>query len=296
MRERNINVLLVEDDPLAAQLFLGQLGRDAGSEFLCERAENLAQAIRQVRAEPYDVVVLDLMLPDSAGLETLARLRAEAEHLPIVVLTGLDDERTALEALERGAQDYLVKGELSPRLISRSIRYSIERQRLTEALRSLSLLDELTGLYNRRGFRTLAEQELKVAQRMERGVALIFADVLEFKRINDEHGHLVGDQALRRVAELLRRTFRSSDLLARFGGDEFIVFTIHAQREGIQKALERLRANLKRESDEADAPYELDLSLGVEWVGRDEIPEIDDLLARADQELVEAKRRRKSLM
>ncbi len=293
MPRKTIHVLLVEDDPVAAGLFHAQLRADFAIRFEFELADSLARALDLVREKPLDVVVLDLMLPDSEGLETLETMRAEAGPLPIIVLTGLDDEDLALRAVERGAQDYLVKGETSGRMISRALLYAIERQRLLEALRGLSLLDDLTGLYNRRGFLTLAEQQLGLARRMGRGVALVFADVDGFKAINDTLGHLAGDRALRRVARALRDTFRGSDVVARFGGDEFIVLAPQPSRTSIEGCIHRLRKNLLANPGiDTDITPKLSLSLGIEWCDSDDELPLAELVARADRRLYEEKQRK----
>ena len=210
MAKREITVLLIEDDPVAAGLFEAQIASDFTTRFETVTADTFGKALELIDQRVFDVAALDLILPDARGLEALDRLRAAADELPIVVLTGLDDEGMAVEALQHGAQDYLVKGELTGRLISRSLRYAIERQRLTEALRALSLLDEPSGLFNRRGFTILAEQQLKTARRFGRGIGLIEIEVAP----GDDGG--AGDE--RRgagVAKVLCDTFRGSGAASR---------------------------------------------------------------------------------
>jgi PleD family two-component response regulator len=146
----------------------------------------LHQGLSRLTEGGIDIVLLDLALPDAHGLETLVQLREQEADVPVVVLTGMNDEALAIASLQAGAQDYLRKGQTDSELITRSIRYSIERHRL---LRSASLFDELTGLYNRRGFRTLSEQQLKVAQRAAIDCLLIYIDLDNLKAINDTLGH-----------------------------------------------------------------------------------------------------------
>ena len=154
--------------------------------------------------------------------------------------------RSATEAVRKGAQDYLIKGNVDGALLVRSIRYAVERKRAEEAIRALSLEDELTGLANRRGFFTLAEQQLKVARRTKTGLFLLFADVDGLKATNDRFGHAEGDRLIRDAARILRATFRDSDIVARIGGDEFVVLMIQTDDTAPAQFLARLAAEIER--------------------------------------------------
>ena len=131
-----ITVLLVEDNPGDARLILELLGEVQAQAFDLERVDRLDEAIARLARTGVDVVLLDLGLPDSQGLDTFVRARREAPNEPIVVISGLDDERVALEAVRSGAQDYLVKGRIEGQLLARVLRYAIERKRAEEALRA----------------------------------------------------------------------------------------------------------------------------------------------------------------
>ena len=135
--EQPIRVLLVEDDPEDALLLRDSVSEARLARFEWTEVETLAHAIERSRGRPFDVALLDLSLPDSRGLETFESLRGAAPRIPIVILTGLDDERTGLEAVHRGAQDYLVKGRLDGSVVTRSIRFAIERVRREQAERDL---------------------------------------------------------------------------------------------------------------------------------------------------------------
>ncbi len=152
-----LEVLLVEDNPVDAVLVTGLLAKLSAPRFSVTRADSLQQALRLIEQRCFDVVLLDLMLPDSARLESLHRILQQADDVPIVVLTGLADEGTALEALRDGAQDFLIKGEgLGERLLARSIRYAVERKRTELEIRELN--SELE--------RKKAEDELRSARRL----------------------------------------------------------------------------------------------------------------------------------
>jgi PAS domain S-box-containing protein len=133
-RKDSVRVLLVEDSPSDAQLLCESLGAYPLQEFAIERAERLDEALRLLARKSFDVVLLDLTLPDSAGLATCTKMREAALHTPVVVLTGADDEKVALEAMRRGIQDYLVKGQFGAGPLGRAIRYAVERQQIENAL------------------------------------------------------------------------------------------------------------------------------------------------------------------
>jgi len=137
MKREGIKVLLVEDNHGDARLIKEMLAEARGNPFDAECADLLATGLEHLAQGGIDVVLLDLGLPDSRGLDTLVKVRAQALGVPIVVLTGLDDEALAVEAVKEGAQDYLVKGQVDSNLLGRSVRYAIERKRAEEALRQL---------------------------------------------------------------------------------------------------------------------------------------------------------------
>jgi len=162
-----------------------------------------------------------------------------------------------------------------------------------EQLRSLSLQDELTGLYNRRGWLELAKQGLRLAQREKRPAAVIFADLNGMKLINDQHGHEAGDLALCDTANLLRKACREVDVVARFGGDEFVVFALDFDVNGLEVLRQRVKAAISELNASGDRPFRLSMSLGAAFFTPETPETIDALLDRADQEMYEQKRARK---
>jgi len=143
MSNKAVKVLLIEDNPAYTRLIREILAEAKGSPFKLECADRLATGLACLAQGRIDAVLLDLGLPDSQGLSTLVKVQAEALAVPVVVLTGLDDEALAVEAVQEGAQDYLVKGQVDSNLLKRSIRYAIERKRAEERARQLETLKEL---------------------------------------------------------------------------------------------------------------------------------------------------------
>ncbi len=294
MAENIVKVLLVEDNHDYAWMLRLILNQVAPNRYELVHNERLSEALQSLQQQQYDVILLDLSLPDSRGFITFSQLYEHAAHIPIVVMTAMNDKELALRAVRAGAQDYLVKGEMDVNRLVQAMQYAVERHQMVENLRRLSLLDELTGLLNRRGFLTLADQQMKIAQRSSRPLMLFFADLDGLKLINDQCGHAEGDRALKRVAAVLRETFRSSDLIARLGGDEFTVLAIDAPLSNEETMRARLYEVLERHN-QADGGVAISLSLGVaRYDAQHAGIDLVELMARADQELYEDKARKRS--
>lgn len=167
-----------------------------------------------------------------------------------------------------------------------------ERKQFEDALRTLALIDELTGLYNRRGFLSLAERQLSLARRKKQSLMLIAADVDDLKGINDRYGHAAGDQALVAAAAILRQTYREADIVARLGGDEFTVFPLEASSDSAPLLIDRLEANLRRYNERQDGHFTLALSTGVALLEGDLSKDLPQLLSEADSQLYQQKRAR----
>jgi diguanylate cyclase (GGDEF)-like protein len=289
-----IKLLLVEDDPGDTRLIKDALARlrNITVDLIC--ASSLENAFACLDSRKSDVVISNLDLPDSQGLETLIKLSEKVPEIPIIVLTGDDDEELAVGALKSGAQDYLRKGQINNiSILYRSIRYSIERNRLIQHLKSISITDELTGLYNRRGFLMLARKQLELAARMNKTMWLLFMDVDNMKWINDNLGHNEGDNALRNTANILQQTFRESDILARIGGDEFAVIAFEESKTGADSMTSRISTDMAKFNSKENRAYQLSVSIGA--VSCDTSPDCDIsmLLSMADKLMYEQKMTRK---
>jgi len=168
---------------------------------------------------------------------------------------------------------------------------AVRQTLLEKELRSLALTDDLTGLYNRRGFLASATQQLRLARRNTQESLLFFCDLDNLKKINDSYGHGEGDLALVRAAEVLERTFRDSDILARLGGDEFAVLALEASSQYQEVILDRLETNLEK-SSASESRYELWLSVGVGRFDPRRPVSLGELMAQADQAMYEQKGKR----
>jgi len=289
MSKEPVKVLLVEDNSDYAWMLRLVLTQVYPEQFELDQAENLQLAFQHLSAKPYDVLLLDLSLPDSQGYDTFLQTRQAVPDLPIVVMTAVDEKRAGRRAARDGAHDFLVKGDMDVVQLVRSIQYAVERQRTVADLKRISLVDDHTGLLNRSGFLSLAEQHIKIARRAGRSLLLFYADLDNLKQVNDRHGLPAGDHALQVIADLLRRTFRSSDLVARFGGDEFTVLAIDAPPGSAGIMLNRLQERISQHNTQ-NATYQISLSVGTAQLDSEDSIDIHALLAKAEKSLHAAKR------
>jgi diguanylate cyclase (GGDEF)-like protein len=286
-----LRVLSIEDNPGDA-ILVREMLRDASPDgFHLENADRLSTAVTSLLAGAVDCVLLDLSLPDAEGLEALAQVRTIALDVPIIVLTGRTDEVLAVQAVHEGAQDYLIKGQVDARLLSRSINYAIERKRAEVELAHQAMHDALTGLPNRALFYDRLGQALNRVGRQGSAVAVLFLDLDRFKLINDSLGHGAGDKLLVSVAERLAGVLRAGDTAARFGGDEFVILCedVSGERQAIAIA-ERIAAELDApfviDSDEVFAHTSVGIALATEPGARPEA-----LIRDADAAMYRAKER-----
>lgn len=397
-----LSILLVEDNPGDTDLIREMLRQDRSETFEITAADCLSGALQLLADRAFDVVLLDLSLPDSSGLEALTRIQERDMTLPVIVSTGNRDGAMAAKAVQMGAQDYLFKGQTSDELLKRTLRYAMERHRiladlkskgqdlrasenryrqmidknadgilivdregliqyanpsaeellgrrqdelvgqrfgsplvvgeateidisrgmggaavaemrvvetewenevaylvslrdmtelvqLREELKALSLRDELTGLYNRRGFLTLAEQQLKHANRTKAGMVMFFADLDELKGINDTWGHPEGDRAIVATATILKHTFRDSDVIGRLGGDEFAVLAMVSDADDPAGVERRLEERIVAHNANTRGTYGLSVSVGAVRYDVERPCSINELLARADARMYEQK-------
>jgi diguanylate cyclase (GGDEF)-like protein len=282
------HVLLIEDNPGDARLIREMLAGDEASPFILQCAERLSTGIELLSREAPALVLLDLSLPDSFGLETFARVYAHSPGVPIIVLTGNDDQTVALSAVKGGAQDYLVKSRLERELLLRSMQYSIERKRYQVQLEHQANYDALTGLPNRNLLHDRMRQAV-FAQRTPRAMAVVFIDLDNFKFVNDSLGHGVGDQLLKKMSERLRTVLREGDTVARLGGDEFVVIlNDQTSEEVIFRAMQRIIQEVSLPMNIDGHDLSLTCSAGISLYPQDGA-DVDTLLRNADAAMYRAK-------
>ena len=303
-----IKILIVDDTPENLRLLTHILE----SEGYCVRkALNGKMALQGVHHNPPDLILLDIRMPDMNGYEVCQQLKASivTAHIPIVFISALDQMDEKVRAFEVGGQDYItkpfhalevlirVKNQLLIQQQNQELQQQnqcleqeiAERLKAEAEVRQLALTDELTALYNRRGFFLLAGQQLKIAQRTQLPCCLLFADVDGLKQINDTFGHEVGDRAIVDASQLLKQTFRDADIIARLGGDEFVIL-IPAGSDSVDILCLRLQTNIDEFNQAAARSYQLAMSVGVQICALTDDPSLEQLLAQADKLMYEHKR------
>jgi diguanylate cyclase (GGDEF)-like protein len=239
-----------------------------------------------------DLVLLDVDLPDLDGFEVCRQLKENSatRHIPVIFLTGNVTTEAKVRGLDLGAVDYVTKPFDDVELRAR-VRAALRTKRLQDILEQQSYLDALTGLWNRAYLNHRLEAELKVSSRYERSLGVVIGDIDHFKSLNDTYGHLFGDVVLQGLAEVFRHEARQSDIVTRYGGEEFVLLLTDTQLDGAIGLCERLCAAVERRSfDARDAKVTVTASFGVtttEEMGEGLTPET--LLAEADAALYASK-------
>jgi two-component system cell cycle response regulator len=287
MHDPVVRVLLVEDDEDDYVLTRDLLAEGFGGHVTVEWASTRSAGLELLTEALFDVALLDFNLGRETGLDLLREARARGCHTPVIMLTGQDDRTTDLNAMHAGAADYLVKGRVTGDMLERAIRYARERHRLLEEISALSLTDELTGLHNRRAFLTMADQRLQLLERGASLCLLIFADVDGLKAANDTMGHEAGDRLLVDAARVLQSSFRRTDLVARMGGDEFVVLADGATERDAELVLAKLQQHIALRNDDAGAGVpRLSISAGVLCFSAGPSVKLNDLIAEADARML----------
>ncbi len=248
MEKETITVLLIEDNFDDALLIQRYLSRSMKVLYKINHRDRIQNGLECLKNGGIEVVLLDLGLPDAHGLSAFEKLHELSANVPIIVLTGHDDDDQAVEAVHKGAQDYLVKGQIDGNLLQRSIRYAIERKKVAEELKRLNGLlehraatDPLTGILNRLKFNDMLSAEIQRSKRYDTPLSLIMFDIDRFKDINDSHGHHAGDKVLCEIVDLVKEHLRGPDFFARWGGEEFMIIATNTGQDNARILAENLR-------------------------------------------------------
>lgn len=233
-----LKVLCIDDDEID-RISIARTLKQTDITVQLVQTVTAAEGLAAAAAQHFDIILLDFQLPDRDGLDVLKILRQDVDrHATVIMLSRREDDALVQQAIDAGAQDFLLKDEVTPRRLVRAMRQSQYRSKLEDALsrirenlRELAEQDALTGLANRYDFERVLALAVARGQRDGSRMAVLLLDVDNFKTVNDTFGHAVGDQLLVEVARRLRSVVRDSDMLARLGGDEFVILAQDMERD-----------------------------------------------------------------
>jgi two-component system cell cycle response regulator len=291
-------ILIVDDNALIRSEIKAVLMKDGGFSHFMEASDGLT-AFKIIMETPPDLVLCDLVMPGFDGLKFLGlkASRTELEQIPVIILTAEDDLDRKAEILERGASDYVTKPFHEKELLAR-VRIHTKLKLLQDELReknvlleTLSVTDVLTGLANRRRLMTRLEEEVARARRYKTPLSVVMIDIDHFKQVNDVHGHAMGDEVLRNIGAMLKAGVRTTDLAARYGGEELTLVLPHTDIPAATMVAENLREKFAEFEHRLDGiTLKKTVSMGVTARdGQGEVPSAEDLLKHADEALYRAK-------
>jgi len=294
------SVLLLEDQDDVAAYLEDLIETFAPEAFRIERVASLSNAFERLENDTFDVAICDLNVSDSKGIDTANALLTVAPDLPMIVLTGLD-RAVGLEAMRAGAQDFIQKSDCRGSRLTDAMAFAIERKRneleLADEARRSAFVDSLTDLPRREALDDAWPQIAARTIRSGKGVALLVADLDDLKLINDTWGHPTGDMVLKELARRLKRGVRASDLVFRFGGDEFVVILEEIEtRHDLDQVLTSLEVQLGYPIHTAAHHFRVGVSVGSVLVRASELRRysLQDIFERADTAMYENKAERKS--
>jgi len=290
-------VVIADDDGITRRMLAEMLKRHG---FVVETVEDGQAAVERVGQGGVDLVLLDILMPRLTGLEACRLLKGMSTEtfLPVVLVTVKTDTASRVEGLKIGADDYVCKPFDEEELIARveaMLRIKRLHDHVADArarLERLSVHDELTGLYNYRYLNSRLNEEFKRAERYRDPLACVVVDVDHLAAVNERGTRGLGDSVLRGIAEVLRRTVREVDVVARFGGDEFLVMLPSTHFAGSVTVAERIWKEVAERSFLGDlgSRTRVTLSLGVALYPSNDVKTKDSLLRAADTALLQAKR------
>jgi diguanylate cyclase (GGDEF)-like protein len=283
--DKKSSVIIIDDDIRLLQVIkTGLLSKD----FRCEAATSVESAFELINKTSFDIMLVDIAMPGMESFALTEKAKKLSPDMLVIIMTGYIEDFSFDRAIEAGVSDFIKKPFSLHELTIR-----IKLVKLHEKLLSMSVTDELTGLYNRRGFFTLAEQQLNIYNRLKEEIYLLYADLDNLKVINDTRGHPEGDHAIIETAKIFRDSFRKSDIIARIGGDEFVAIPFGMTRNGVKITTSRLQKNLEIYNAKRYGSYDLSISVGMACYNPESPCSIDELLSQADKSMYEQKRQLK---
>jgi diguanylate cyclase (GGDEF)-like protein len=273
-------VLLIEDDRGQARIVQASFAKFAKEKFELFWASTYEEGLAALQQNQFDACLLDYQLGNRSGLDLLREMSDLAIDTPVIFVTSESSSEIDEQAMQLGALDYLVKFELSPRSLERSLRYTIKQHVTLRELRGLVARDPLTGLYNRREGLVLLEHEVERARKFSRALSVFLVEIDRFQAIVEAHGQSIGDRTLVTLAGILQETVGEAGVVVRWGSDEFGVWLSHADAQTASRMADAALSSARE--------LHFTLSIGLaEW--QSSRGDSKDLIAAAARALGEAK-------
>lgn len=288
-------ILLLEDDDFDAAITRELLEKCIDPPYAVKHCKFLIEARTELARGDYAAALIDMNVPDSTGLETVRDIIRTSPTTPIIVLTGTDDNETAVAALRAGAQDYLPKNALNSCSIERGIHYAINRKQKENDLTAKAYYDSLTGLGNRALLYDRWRRALARSKRAERNVGVLVDDIDDFKQINNPHGHEAGDHLLMHLTDRLMACVRETDIVARLGGDEFVLVLENIRsKEEVNDVRDKLMSETTYALSQGNKNIPYSISIGGTLVDPDKEEDLMQAMREADTEMHRFKAARRS--
>lgn len=297
MSKQSIHILLAEDHLPNIKAIKSALTDFNGLKYKFDIVRSGKDILEKTDSNKFDLVLMEHSLSDINGIKVLDEIHKRKLETPVIIIIEESNEKLGVEAMDRGAYDYLTQGEIKTVALSRTIRRAIQRKKLDDdikeslkKLEKMAIRDGLTGLYNQNHFKEILSHEYKKAKRHLQPLSCIMLDLDNFKSVNDTYGHQVGDFVLVKSAEILKKLVRDTDLLARYGGEEFFIILPNTNLDGAFILAERIRSafenNVFRKGDIAKT---VTVSIGICSASDNNVAGDIDLITNADKALYRAK-------
>lgn len=296
-RKKSYSVLIIDDSENVRNIIKQAFAEEKIFNNIYEANDALTGFKLVVNHNP-DLIIVDLIMPQYDGFTFLKMKNAKPQYndIPVIVLTSKDDASSKIKGLEEGAQDYITKPFNAKELLAR-VKVHLKIKTLQDELKEknamlqkLSITDELTKMYNRRYIIQRLKEEFSRAQRYNEIISLILIDLDNFKIINDQFGHQIGDRVLMKVSGLIKKQLRACDILGRYGGEEFIVILPNTNSDGSRSLAERIRDSVEKSPIKLGRKrINITLSAGVASYAGNYPSSYEDLIKKADKALYQAK-------
>jgi len=238
MKKYRYNVLIVDDDPVIRDMLTTLL---SSKGYKCDVAFDGKQALAKMNSKEYSAVITDIVMPNMDGISLTKEIIRKHPLMPVMVMTGYIGEHSPDEVIKAGASDFINKPFAAEEFIVR-----FQKMKRDQEIMRIAIKDPLTNIYNRRYFNKELRREIDRAERYERKLSVVMLDIDHFKNVNDIFGHQTGDCVLRKLARLVGKHIRKTDIFARYGGEEFCILMPESDIASAADFAEKLRGIIER--------------------------------------------------